>query len=230
MKATRRRRTAPVTVAVALGFDAQCYLGPAGGANALEYYDRGEVVFKQGDVSAHVMYIQSGSVTLSVTSTAGREAVVAVLGPGDFFGEGCLTGQRRRTGSATALAPSAVLRVTKAAMNRLLHNTHAMSDWFIAHMLARHVRTEEDLIDQLFNSTERRLARALLVLAGYGRPERPTRVVAKDSQGALAEMAGTTRPRVTSLLNRFKKLGFVDFDAHTPIAINNSLLNVVLHD
>ena len=176
------------------------------------------------------MYIQGGGVKLSVVSQAGREAVVAILGPGDFFGEGCLAGQPLRMGSATTLAPSAILFVPKAAMVRLLHRQRALSDRFIAHMLARNIRIEEDLIDQLFNSSEKRLARALLLLARYGMPEKPARVVPRISQETLAEMVGTTRSRVNFFLNKFKKLGFIDYDGETPLEINSSLLSVVLHD
>ena len=211
-------------------FSAEEYLTSAGVTKSIVTYRRGETIFAQGDGSDHVMYIQSGGVKLSVVSKAGREAVVAMLGPGDFFGEGCLAGQPLRMGSATAVTPSVILLVTKAAMVRLLHKQHAMSDRFIAHMLARNIRIEEDLIDQLFNSSEKRLARALLLLARYGKQEAPARVVPKISQETLAEMIGTTRSRVNFFLNKFKKLGFIDYDGETPLKINNSLLSVVLHD
>jgi CRP-like cAMP-binding protein len=156
--------------------------------------------------------------------------VVAMLGPGDFFGEGCLAGQRFRMGSATAMTPSAILSVDKQKMIRLLHKQHAMSDRFIAHMLARNARIEEDLIDQLFNSSEKRLARALLLLARYGKQDKPARVVPKVSQETLAEMVGTTRSRVNFFLNKFKRLGFIEYNGETPLKINNSLLSVLLHD
>jgi CRP/FNR family transcriptional regulator, cyclic AMP receptor protein len=165
-----------------------------------------------------------------VLSKTGREAVVAMLGEGDFFGEGCLAGQRLRMGSATAHVPSAILRVAKAQMVRLLHKQHDMSDRFISHMLARNIRIEEDLIDQLFNSAEKRLARTLLLLARYGKQDKPTRVVPKISQETLAEMIGTTRSRVNFFLNKFKRLGFIEYDGDLPFKINNSLLSVVLHD
>ena len=174
------------------------------------------------------MYIQKGGVKLSVRSTAGREAVVAMLGPGDFFGEGCLAGQPTRMGSATAITPSTVLLVDKDKMIRLLHRQHAMSDRFIAHMLARNLRVEEDLLDQLFNSTEKRLARTLLLAARYGQQGRPQRVVPKISQDTLAETVGTTRSRVNFFLNRFKKLGFIEDNG--AFTINRSLLSVVLQD
>ena len=211
-------------------FNAQGYLESAGVAKTIARYGRGESIFAQGDLCDHVMYIQSGGVKLSVLSKNGREAVVAMLGPGDFFGEGCLAGQPLRMGSATAITPSAILLVGKQAMVRLLHRQRAMSDRFIAHMLARNIRIEEDLIDQLFNSSEKRLARALLLLARYGKVDKPVRVVPKISQETLAEMIGTTRSRVNFFLNKFKKLGFIEYDGDIPLKINSSLLSVVLHD
>jgi CRP-like cAMP-binding protein len=176
------------------------------------------------------MYIQTGGVKLSVLSKNGREAVVAMLGPGDFFGEGCLAGQPVRMGHASAITPSTILLIGKAKMVGLLHKQRAMSDRFITHMLARNIRIEEDLIDQLFNSSEKRLARTLLLLARYGKQHRPARVVAKISQETLAKMIGTTRSRVNFFLNKFKKLGFIEYDGDLPLKINSSLLSVVLHD
>jgi len=176
------------------------------------------------------MYIQAGGIKLSVLSKTGREAVVAMLGPGDFFGEGCLAGQPLRMGSATATTPTTILLVDKEEMVGLLHQEHAMSDRFIAHMLARNIRIEEDLIDQLFNSSEKRLARTLLLLARYGKQDKPARVVPTISQETLAEMIGTTRSRVNFFLNKFKKLGFIEYDGDHPLKINSSLLSVVLHD
>jgi len=211
-------------------FNAQAFLESAGVARTIVQYSRGDAIFTQGDPCEHVMYIQSGGVKLSVLSKTGREAVVAMLGPGDFFGEGCLAGQRFRMGSATAITPSAILCVAKEKMVRLLHQQHAMSDRFIAHMLARNTRIEEDLIDQLFNSSEKRLARALLLLARYGKQDKPARVVPKVSQETLAEMIGTTRSRVNFFLNKFKKLGFIEYEGELPLKINSSLLSVVLHD
>jgi len=211
-------------------FNAQAFLDSAGVAKTIVQYARGDAIFTQGDACEHVMYIQSGGVKLSVLSKTGREAVVAMLGPGDFFGEGCLAGQRFRMGSATAMTPSAILSVDKQKMIRLLHKQHAMSDRFIAHMLARNARIEEDLIDQLFNSSEKRLARALLLLARYGKQDKPARVVPKVSQETLAEMVGTTRSRVNFFLNKFKKLGFIEYDDDLPLKVNSSLLSVVLHD
>jgi CRP/FNR family cyclic AMP-dependent transcriptional regulator len=213
-----------------LAFNAEAFLDSAGVAKTVVPYGRGDVIFSQGDTCEHVMYIQSGGVKLSVLSKTGREAVVAMLGPGDFFGEGCLAGQPLRMGSATAITPSTILLVGKAKMVRLLHKQHAMSDRFISHMLARNIRIEEDLIDQLFNSSEKRLARTLLLLARYGKRDKPVRVVPRVSQETLAEMVGTTRSRVNFFLNKFKKLGFIEYDGELPLKINSSLLSVVLHD
>jgi CRP-like cAMP-binding protein len=211
-------------------FNAQAFLDSAGLAKTIVQYGRDEAIFTQGDACEHVLYVQSGGVKLSVLSKTGKEAVVAMLGPGDFFGEGCLAGQPIRMGSATAITPSAILRVEKAQMVRLLHRQHEMSDRFIAHMLTRNIRIEEDLIDQLFNSSEKRLARTLLLLARYGKEDKPIRTVPRVSQETLAEMIGTTRSRVNFFLNKFKKLGFIEYDGERPIKVNKSLLSVVLHD
>ena len=211
-------------------FNAQIFLDSSGVAKTIIEYERGATIFTQGDACEEVLYIQSGSVKLSVLSKTGREAVVAMLGPGDFFGEGCLAGQPVRMGSATALTPSVILLVGKEKMVRLLHKQHAMSDRFIAHMLSRNIRIEEDLIDQLFNSSEKRLARTLLLLARYGKQDKPVRVVPKVSQATLAEMVGTTRSRVNFFLNKFKRLGFIEYNGENPLKINSSLLSVVLHD
>jgi CRP-like cAMP-binding protein len=211
-------------------FNAQAFLESSGVAGTVNDYSRGETVFAQGDACDEVMYIQSGGVKLSVLSKNGREAVVAMLGPGDFFGEGCLAGQPIRMGSATAITPSVILLVKKRKMVRLLHRQHAMSDRFISHMLSRNIRIEEDLIDQLFNSSEKRLARALLLLARYGKQDVPARAVPKVSQETLARMVGTTRSRVNFFLNKFKRLGFIDYDGEVPLTINHSLLSVVLHE
>jgi CRP-like cAMP-binding protein len=211
-------------------FNAQAFLDSVGIAKQPVEYGRGETVFVQGDPCRDVFYIQTGGVKLSVLSKTGREAVVAMLGPGDFFGEGCLAGQPVRMGSATAITPSAILLVGKNKMVGLLHRQHAMSDRFISHMLSRNIRIEEDLIDQLFNSSEKRLARTLLLLARYGKNDKPTRVVPKISQETLAKIVGTTRSRVNFFLNKFKKLGFIEYNGEVPLKINNSLLSVVLHD
>ena len=191
---------------------------------------RGETIFTQGDLGKEVLYIQTGGVKLSVRSNTGREAVVAMLGPGDFFGEECLTGQAARMGSATAITPSVIFLLAKSTMVRLLQKERAMSDHFIAHLLSRNSRTEEDLIDQLFNTSEKRLARSLLLLARYGMAGKPARVVPKISQETLAEMVGTTRSRVNFFLNKFKRLGFIEYDGENPLKINSSLLSVVMHE
>jgi CRP/FNR family transcriptional regulator, cyclic AMP receptor protein len=211
-------------------FDVQAFLVSSGVPKTIATYAIGETIFTQGDPCDHVLYIRSGGVKLSVMSKSGREAVVAILGPADFFGEACLTGQPLRMGSATCVTPCVILRVGKAEMVRLLHTQHAMSDRFISHMLSRNLRIEEDLIDQLFNSSEKRLARALLLLARYGKKDKPVRIVPRISQETLAEMIGTTRSRVNFFLNKFKKLGFIEYDGDLPLKINSSLLNVVLHD
>jgi CRP/FNR family cyclic AMP-dependent transcriptional regulator len=211
-------------------FNAQAFLDSSGIAKTIVEYERGATIFTQGDACDNVLYIQTGGVKLSVLSKTGREAVVAMLGPGDFFGEGCLAGQPVRMGSATALTPSVILLVGKEKMVRLLHKQHAMSDRFIAHMLSRNIRIEEDLIDQLFNSSEKRLARTLLLLARYGKQDKPVRVVPKISQATLAEMVGTTRSRVNFFLNKFKRLGFIEYNGENPLKVNSSLLSIVLHD
>jgi CRP/FNR family transcriptional regulator, cyclic AMP receptor protein len=224
------RRSSPRATRPAHAFDARAFLASAGIAKTIVEYARGEAIFTQGDPCNDVMYIQDGAVKLSVVSATGREAVVAILGPGDFFGEGCLAGQPVRMGSATAAARSTVLRIEKARMVRLLHKQRAMSDRFIAHMLARNIRVEQDLVDQLFNSSEKRLARTLLLLARYGKTDAPLRAVPAISQETLAEMIGTTRSRVNFFLNKFKKLGFIEYDGQHPLKVNDSLLSVVLHD
>jgi CRP/FNR family cyclic AMP-dependent transcriptional regulator len=227
---TERRRAPGVADRPVPPFNAQAFLDSAGMPKTVVDYGRGESIFTQGDACEDVLYIQSGGVKLSVLSKTGREAVVAMLGPGDFFGEGCLAGQPLRMGSATAITPSVILFVSKDKMVRLLHQQHGMSDRFISHMLSRNIRIEEDLIDQLFNSSEKRLARALLLLARYGKPDKPARVVPRISQETLAEMVGTTRSRVNFFLNKFKKLGFIEYNGKIPLKINSSLLSVVLHD
>lgn len=211
-------------------FNAQAFLDSARVAKSVTSYARGESIFAQGDACQHVMYIQSGGVKLSVVSKHGKEAVVAMLGPGDFFGEGCLAGQKFRVGSATAITPSAILFVDKPKMVALLHQQHGMSDRFLSHMLTRNIRIEEDLIDQLFNSAEKRLARTLLLLARYGKQDKPIRAVPPISQETLAGIIGTTRSRVNFFLNKFKRLGFIEYDGDKPLKINNSLLGVILHD
>jgi len=209
-------------------FDVGAFLDSAGISRRIVRYPRASVVFAQGSPANSVFYIQQGGVMLSVLSRRGREAIVATLAPGDFFGEGCLAGQPLRMGTATALVPTTVLRVRKAAMMRSLHDQSALSDRFIAHMLVRNIRIEEDLVDQLFNSSEKRLARALLLLARYGRDDIPVRSIPALSQEVLAEMVGTTRSRVNFFMNKFRRLGFIEYNGG--ITIKKSLLSVVLHD
>jgi CRP/FNR family transcriptional regulator, cyclic AMP receptor protein len=211
-------------------FSAQAFQDSSGIATTIGAYGSGETIFTQGETCETVLYIQTGGVKLSVLSKTGREAVVAMLGPGDFFGEGCLAGQPVRMGTATAITPSQILLVGKKTMLRLLHKQRAMSDRFISHMLSRNIRIEEDLIDQLFNSSEKRLARTLLLLARYGKQDTPARAVPKVSQETLAKIVGTTRSRVNFFLNKFKRLGFIEYNGRMPLKINNSLLSVVLHD
>jgi CRP/FNR family transcriptional regulator, cyclic AMP receptor protein len=209
-------------------FNAQTFLKSTGIAKKIVEFARGETIFTQGDPCDDVLYVQSGGVKLSVLSKTGREAVVAMLGPGDFFGEGALAGQPLRMGSAAAITQSSILLVDKKKMVRLLHSQHAMSDRFISHMLSRNIRIEEDLIDQLFNSSEKRLARTLLLLARYGKQDKPAHKVPKISQETLAEMVGTTRSRVNFFMNKFQRLGFIDYK--DGLKVNNALLTVVLHD
>jgi CRP-like cAMP-binding protein len=225
---TPRKRTAGAARADA--FSVRAFLESAGAAKKIVKYTSGEPIFRQGDASAHVMYIQAGGVKLSVESTHGREAVVAMLGPGDFFGEGSLAGQPLRMGSATAISPSVILQVGKEKMVRVLRSEHSMSDRFIAHMLVRNIRIEADLIDQFFTSSEQRLARALLLLARYGKQDKPVREVPMASRETLAEMTGATPSRVDFFLKKFQKLGFIEHDGKRPLKINSSLLSVVLND
>ena len=204
------------------------FLDTAGVARHIVRFRQSEKIYSQGDPAKGVKYIQTGSVKLSVINEDGKEAVVAVLGPGDFFGEGCLTGQLVCMGMATAIEPTSILFIEKAEMMRVLSREHALSDLFIAHMLTRNIRIEEDLVDQLFNSSEKRLARALLLLARYGKEDEPHAVLHKLSQETLAEMIGTTRSRVNFFMNKFRKLGFIKYNGG--LQINRSLLSVVLHD
>jgi CRP/FNR family cyclic AMP-dependent transcriptional regulator len=209
-------------------FNAQAFLDSAGVARNVKEFQTAEIIFSQGDDAKSVMYIQEGGVKLSVVNEVGKEAIVAILGPGDFFGEGCLAGQPVRMGKASAAARTTVLVIDKNEMLKVLHEQHALSDRFISFMLARNIRIEEDLVDQLFNSSEKRLARTLLLLARYGKEDRPQGVIPKVSQETLAEMIGTTRSRVNFFMNKFRKLGFIKYNGG--LQINTSLLSVVLHD
>ena len=208
-------------------FDLQEFLDSAGVKRTIRKYPRSAVIFSQGDAATDVFYIQNGSVKLSVLSRTGKEAVVAVLGQGDFFGEGCLAAQPRRIATASAMSASTVLVVEKAQMLEMLHTETALAERFLAHMLARNIRVEEDLVDQLFNSSEKRLARVLLLLARYGKADQPLRIP-KMSQETLAEIVGTTRSRVNFFMNKFRDLGFIEYNGD--IKVNSSLLTVVLHD
>jgi len=209
-------------------FDVQAFLDSAGVSRKIAKYRRADVIFAQGDPSQHVLYIQQGGVKLSVLSKTGRQAVVAMLDPGAFFGEGCLAGHPVRMGSATATTDTTILLIAKDQMARLLHEEHALSDRFISHMLARNIRIEQDLVDQLFNSSEKRLARTLLLLARYGQHDKPVRPVLPVTQETLAEMVGTTRSRVNFFMKKFQRLGFIDYT--DGLKVNNWLLTVVLHD
>jgi CRP-like cAMP-binding protein len=211
-----------------LRFDVEAFLSSSGVARTVLEYPIGAVLFSQGDAAATVMYIQQGGVKLSVLSRAGREAVVAMLGPGDFVGEGALAGQPLRIATARAVVATTALVVEKEEMLRVLHEQHALSDRFIAYMLTRNIRVEADLVDQLFNRSEKRLARALLLLARYGKEEEPHRVLPKISQEVLAEIVGTTRSRVNFFMNKFRKLGFIEYNGG--LKVNHALLSVVLHE
>jgi CRP/FNR family cyclic AMP-dependent transcriptional regulator len=209
-------------------FDVEAFLRSAGAGKTIATYRPTDVIFAQGDTSDTVLYIQEGAVKLSVLSRGGKEAVVAMLGRGDFFGERALAGHPVRLEEATAMTATTVLIIPKRQMIRLLHDQHALSDRFIAYMLARNTRIEEDLVDQLFNSSEKRLARTLLLLARYGKPDQTHRVLPRISQETLAEMVGTTRSRVNFFMNKFKKLGFIEYNGG--LKVNHSLLTIILHD
>ncbi len=221
-------RSPPKAISRGPAFDLKAFLDSAGVGKKVAKFRAKDIVFAQGDPATKVLYIQEGGVKLTVVNESGKEAVVAVLGPGDFFGEGCLAGQSICMATATAIAPTTVLVIERGEMIRVLHGEHEFSDRFIAHVLARNIRVEEDLIDQLFNSSEKRLARTLLLLARYGTPGLPQKVLPKVSQEMLAGMIGTTRSRVNFFMNKFRKLGFIQYDGE--IHVNDSLLSVVLHD
>lgn len=209
-------------------FDLKVFLTEANGGRTTMEHSENAIIFSQGDPADSVFYINRGKVKLSVLSRQGKEAVVAILGVGDFFGEGCLAGQPLRMGTATCLSACSIMRLEKAAVVRTLHDEPTFSEMFVAHLLSRNVRFEEDLVDQLFNSSEKRLARVLLLLANFGKEGVPQTVIPKMSQETLAEIVGTTRSRVSFFMNRFRKLGFIDYNGG--LTIHSSLLNVVLHD
>jgi CRP/FNR family cyclic AMP-dependent transcriptional regulator len=220
MAMTKKAKKAP--------FDWKVFLATANGGRTLSKYRTDKAIFSQGDSADAVFYIQKGQVKITVVSEQGKEAVVAVLGPDEFCGEGCLTGQPRRLATATAMTECEIMRLEKAAIIRVLHEEPSFSEMFVSHLLARTIRVKADLVDQLFNSSEKRLARTLLLLANFGKEGRPEPIVAKISQETLAEMIGTTRARVSFFMNKFRKLGLIDYNGH--LEIHSSLLNVVLHD
>jgi CRP/FNR family cyclic AMP-dependent transcriptional regulator len=220
LAATKKRRR----------FDPKTFLSIINGGRKIVAFPKKQAIFVQGDSSDSVFYIQKGKVILTVVSKTGKEATIGILKEGDFFGEACLTGQPLRMCSAIALTDCSVMRVEKKTMIEVLHEEHAMADVFVAYLLTRNIRYEEDLVDQLFNSSEKRLARMLLMLAHFGKEGVPETVVPKISQETLAEMIGTTRSRVNFFMNRFKKLGFIDYEGGSALQVHGSLLNVILHD
>lgn len=214
------------------GFDPAKFLAIIGLGRIIVTFDKSQTIFSQGDPIDDVFYIQKGKVKLTVVSEKGKEATIAILSAGEFFGEGCLAGQNLRMGSASAMTDCTIMQIEKKAMMEALHQEHAFSDLFVAHLLVRNIRYQEDLVDQLFNSSEKRLARVLLLLAHFGKDGIPETVVPKVSQETLAEMVGTTRSRVSFFMNRFRKLGFIQYDSGLKggLQVHSSLLNVVLHD
>ena len=211
-----------------LSFDPKTFLARIGEGRTIGKYDKDRTIFSQGDFADAVFYIQKGKVKVTVVSEQGKEAVVAMLGRDEFCGEGCLAGQPRRMATATAMTDCEIMRLEKWAVVRIIHDEPQFSEMFVAHLLARTIRVEEDLVDQLFNSTEKRLARALLILANFGKEGRPEPIIPKVSQETLAEMIGATRSRVSHFMNKFRELGFIDYNGH--IEVHSSLLSVVLHD
>jgi CRP-like cAMP-binding protein len=209
-------------------FSAKSFLAKVGEGRSIGAYRKEQIVFSQGDPADAVFYIQKGKVKLTVVSEQGKEAIVAILGTNDFFGEGCLAGQARRIATVATLTESVIVRLEKAAIIRVIHQEPAFSEMFIAHLLGRTIRVEADLVDQLFNSSEKRLARLLLLLANFGKEGKPEPMIAKISQETLAEMIGTTRSRVSFFMNKFRKLGFIHYNGH--IEVHSSLLNLVLHE
>jgi CRP-like cAMP-binding protein len=222
VKASKKRRK----------FDTKTFLSTINGGRTITSFPKKEAIFAQGDSSDAVFYIQKGKVKLTVVSKIGKEATIGILNEGDFFGEGCLAGQTLRLFSVTAVTDCSVMRIDKKSMMEVLHREHAFSDMFVAYLLTRNIRYEEDLVDQLFNSSEKRLARTLLLLAHFGKDGRPETLIPRMSQETLAEMVGTTRSRVSFFMNRFRKLGFVDYSGGSEggLQVHSSLLSVVLHD
>jgi CRP/FNR family cyclic AMP-dependent transcriptional regulator len=220
----------PLMAAKTRTFDPKRFLSTIDGGRTVATFTRNQRVYPQGDLADAVFYIQKGKVRVSVASESGKEATIGVLNEGDFFGEGCLTGQPLRMCSATAIADCSVMRIDKKSMMEVIHLEHGFSDMFVAYLLTRNIRYEEDLVDQLFNSSEKRLARTLLLLAHFGKDGRTEVAIPKISQEALAEMVGTTRGRINFFMNRFRKLGFIDYHGSDDLQIHSSLLNIVLHD
>jgi CRP/FNR family transcriptional regulator, cyclic AMP receptor protein len=209
-------------------FTTRAFLSKVGKGNTITHHGSKEVIFSQGDAADSVFYIHKGKIKLTVVSNRGKEAVIAILGQGDFFGEGCLAGQVKRMSTATAMPSASVTRIEKSVVIRTLRDEPAFTELFLQHLLTRSIRIEEDLVDQLFNSSEKRLARVLLLLANFGKEGKPETVIAKISQQTLAEIVGTTRSRVSFFMNKFRKMGFVSYNGH--LEVHSSLLNVVLHD
>jgi CRP/FNR family cyclic AMP-dependent transcriptional regulator len=209
-------------------FDPKAFLSKITGGHTVSHYRKDEIVFAQGQLADSVFYVHKGKAKITVLSEQGKEAVVALLAVGDFFGEGCLAAQPRRMATASAMTDCSIARMAKADVVRAIHEQPVFSELFISHLLARNIRVEEDLVDQLFNSSEKRLARVLLLLANFGKDGKPEPVIAKISQETLAEMIGTTRSRVSFFMNKFRKLGFITYNGH--IEVHSSLLNVVLHE
>ena len=212
------------------GFDPNTFLATIGEGRKIVLFPKKHRIFSQGNTADAVFYVQTGKVKLTVVSKSGKEATVGIFDEGDFFGEGSLAGQALRMGSATAMTDCAILRIDKEAMMQALHREHSLSDMFVAYLLTRNIRHEADLVDQLFNSSEKRLARILLLLAHFGKEGAPQTVIPKISQETLAEMIGTTRSRVSFFMNRFRKLGFIGYDGGSGLQVHSSLLNIVLHD
>ena len=211
-------------------FDTNTFLSTIDGSRKIADFAKKRVIFIQGDSSDAVFYIKKGKVKLTVVSQIGKEATIGILNEGDFFGEGCLTGQPLRLCSATAMTDCSVMKIDKKSMMEVLHREHAFSDMFVAYLLTRNIRYEEDLVDQLFNSSEKRLARILLLLAHFGKEGKQETVIPRMSQETLAEMIGTTRSRVSFFMNRFRKLGFIDYEGGSGLQVHSSLLNIILHD
>src|SRR5579872_2697267 len=229
MYVTAQKQSPAMAIRRQPSFDTTSFLAKVGEGRSVRKYRKGQVIFSQGDVGDAVFYVQKGKVKVTVLSEQGKEAVIAILGTNDFFGEGCLAGQTLRISRVTAMTDSVISRIEKAAIIRVIHQEPTFAEMFIAHLLGRTIRVEGDLVDQLFNSSEKRLARMLLLLANFGKESKPEAVIPKVSQETLAEMIGTTRSRVSFFMNKFRELGFIDYNA-SGMEIHASLLNAVLHD